>query len=196
MTTPLTDRDRAKDERRRALVDAAAALFARRGFAAVTMAELGAAAGVSGPALYRHFAGKQALLDELLTGVSRELYDGGEAVVSGSRGEDALAALVDFHAAFALGRPDVITVQDRDLAAASDAARAEVRRLQRAYVGQWVATLAGVRPGIPPAELTFRVHAVFGLLNSTPHALRASGLGAASAGRTLRALAHATLLAE
>ncbi|MCU1554745.1 MAG: TetR/AcrR family transcriptional regulator, partial [Arthrobacter sp.] len=72
-----TQRGRAKENRRQALLSAAASLFALNGFNRVSLEDLGAAAGVSGPAVYRHFPGKQAVLADLLVTVSQELLDGG-----------------------------------------------------------------------------------------------------------------------
>jgi len=52
---------------RRALIESAAAqLFAERGYAGATLERIAAAAGVSKPVLYRHFAGKKALHMSLL----------------------------------------------------------------------------------------------------------------------------------
>ena len=65
-----TQRSRAKQNRRQALLSAAASLFALHGFSRVSLEDLGAAAGVSGPAVYRHFPGKQAVLADLLVTVS------------------------------------------------------------------------------------------------------------------------------
>src|ERR687896_801567 len=48
--------------RRLELIEAAARLFAARGYYAVTVDDLGEALGLSGPALYRHFPSKEALL--------------------------------------------------------------------------------------------------------------------------------------
>jgi AcrR family transcriptional regulator len=48
--------------RREQLVTAAARLFAERGFHGVTIEELGAAVGISGPGFYKHFASKDAVL--------------------------------------------------------------------------------------------------------------------------------------
>ena len=71
-----TWRATAKAHRRQQLLDAAAHLFAERGFNGVSIEELGAAAGVSGPALYRHFPSKEAMLGELLIGASQRLRRG------------------------------------------------------------------------------------------------------------------------
>src|SRR5690606_703223 len=120
-------------------------------------------------------------------------FAGGEEVVATAGGAAALDALVRFHTEFALANPDVIRVQDRDLDSLTEADRHTVRTLQRRYVELWVSVLADIHPDADPAALRTRAHAVFGLLNSTPH----SGLGLASA--VLRAelerMALAALLA-
>ncbi|HET7735778.1 MAG TPA: helix-turn-helix domain-containing protein, partial [Nocardioidaceae bacterium] len=48
--------------RRELVLDAASHLFARRGFHGVSVADIGEAVGVTAPALYRHFANKDAIL--------------------------------------------------------------------------------------------------------------------------------------
>lgn len=85
----LTARDRAKAERRAALLAAAARLFAERGFDGVTLGDIGEAAGVSGPAVYRHVAGKQALLGAILVDVSERLLRGGRGVDATAPGASA-----------------------------------------------------------------------------------------------------------
>lgn len=172
--TSGTARGRAKAERRAALLTAAARLFALRGFEGVSMEDLGAAAGVSGPAVYRHFPGKHAVLASLLGGVSAELLDGGRTVVDQAADDEAaLRGLVAFHVEFALADPDVIRVQDRDLEQLAEHDRRSVRTLQRRYVELWVDVLARLDPAADRPELRLRAHATFGLLNSTPHSARA-----------------------
>lgn len=48
------------------IMDAALNLFSEKGYAAVGVDEIGAAAGVKGPAIYHYFKGKEAILDELV----------------------------------------------------------------------------------------------------------------------------------
>jgi AcrR family transcriptional regulator len=175
--TRTTARSRAKADRRATLLAEAARLFARYGFDGASMEELGAAAGISGPAVYRHFENKQAVLAALLVGASATLREGGAAVVQEAPDDDAaLRGLVRFHTAFALDQPDVIRVQDRDLDALAEADRRTVRGLQRAYVEAWVAVLARLDPGVPVGELRLRTQAMFGLLNSTPYSARGEGV--------------------
>ncbi|PWC07222.1 TetR/AcrR family transcriptional regulator [Mycetocola zhujimingii] len=163
-------RTAAKAQRRQALLAAAASRFAERGFNGVSIEDLGAAVGMSGPAVYRHFESKQALLAALLIDVSRELLSGGTDVVARAPdGELALRALVEFHVRFALSNPDVIRVQDRDLDSLSEEDRRAVRTLQRRYVELWVAILQRMQPTTDAAALRIRAHAAFGLMNSTPY---------------------------
>jgi AcrR family transcriptional regulator len=155
--------------RREQILQVAATLFARHGFHGVSIAELGAAVGISGPALYRHFPGKEALLAEMLVGISEYLLDGGRARACADDPGQALTELVEFHVDFALQHPQLITVQDRDLANLPVQVRRKVRDLQRAYLQIWVDTLRELFPERSPEAARIVVHGVFGLLNSTPH---------------------------
>ena len=182
-----TQRERAKSDRRSALIREASRLFAERGFAGVTLEDIGAAVGVSGPAVYRHFASKQALLAAILVGVSERLRSGGRAVADRAAAPaGTLEDLIRFHVAFALDDADVIRVQDRDLESLADADRHRVRRLQREYVEVWVGVLRGIHPDRSDADLRVRAHAVFGLINSTPHSVR--GLRVAPSEDTVRGI--------
>jgi len=179
--------DAANPSRKEQILRAAAQLFAERGSRAVGVDDVGAAVGVTGPAIYRHFASKDAMLAEMLLRISERLLAGGteRIAAAGDSPADQLRALIDFHVDFALDNPALITVQDRDLGALSEQDAREVRRLQRRYVEEWVAVLARLHPQAPTAACRARAHAVFGLMNSTPH----------SAGRLARP-AMAGLLAD
>lgn len=193
-TIPATQRSQAKENRRQALLSAAASLFALHGFNRVSLEDLGAAAGISGPAVYRHFQGKQAVLGDLLLTVSQDLLEGGLRVVAETT--DPLAALrrlVSFQVDFALGKPDVIRVQDRDFSSLTKNDQSEVRTLQRNYVELWVEVLARLHPATDAADLRMRAHATFGLINSTPHSVRNHGRKIAA--RTARPLLEGMALA-
>jgi AcrR family transcriptional regulator len=177
--------------RREQILKEAARLFAERGFHGVGVDEIGAAVGISGPGLYRHFAGKDAMLAELLVGISERLLAGGLARVAASEGDPValLAALVDGHIDFALDDRPLITLHDRELDRLRDDDRRRVRQLQRQYVELWVTAVRELYPVTPESEARAAVHAVFGLLNSTPHL--GSGLpGRGATAALLRRLAH------
>jgi AcrR family transcriptional regulator len=196
MTTPVTARDRAKAERTDAILIATAQLFAARGYSGVSLEEIGAAVGVSGPAVYRHFAGKQALLGALLIGVSERLVTGGLAVsTAATTAEQRMRDLVAFHVDFALGNAEVIRVQDRDLAYLSAEGREDVRRLQRAYIELWIDALAALVDEERDA-LRLRVQACFGLLNSTPHSTTSALRARVDTAALLTSMALAALRAD
>lgn len=195
MTTPVTARDRAKAARSDAILREAARLFAERGYNGVSLEDIGAAVGVSGPAVYRHFAGKQALLGAVLVKVSDDLVTGGTRVAAaGSSPEERMRALVAFHVEFALGHADVIRVHDRDVAHLDARDHAEVRRLQRAYIELWIATLEPLVDA-DADELRLRVQACFGLINSTPHSTRSASRRRSATATVLAAMAESALRA-
>jgi AcrR family transcriptional regulator len=156
--------------RREEILEVAVGLFAARGYHGVSMDDIGAAAGVTGPALYHHFAGKEAMLAAALNPVSENLLAGGRARVAEHGGDaaGALSALVEFHVDFALTNPAVIALHMHELDRLPDEARREIRRLQRLYVEVWVGVLTGLRAGLPAGEARVLAHAAFGLMNSTP----------------------------
>lgn len=203
MTSPVTARDRAKAERSDAILHAAARLFAERGYTGVSLEDIGAAVGVSGPAVYRHYAGKQALLGAVLVKVSTDLIQGGQRVFDLTTSPDErMRALIGFHVDFALGNAEVIQVQDRDVAHLTEDDRAEVRRLQRAYIELWMQALDRLRAGDSESgtksdsdELRLRVQACFGLINSTPHSTRAAARRHSATASVLAAMADAALRA-
>ena len=188
-------RSRAKSDRRSQLLNAAEALMAERGYPAVRLEDIGAAAGVSGPAIYRHFPSKESLLVELLVGISTRLLDGAQAVlVEAPDASAALDRLIDFHLDFALGEPDLIRIQDRDLSSLPATAQRQVRRAQRRYVETWVGVLRELDPGLREDDARVMAHAVFGLLNSTPHSLKTAAARSAQHSReVLRAMTAAAL---
>ncbi|MEV6652422.1 TetR/AcrR family transcriptional regulator [Streptomyces sp. NPDC051219] len=167
--------------RREQILKEAARLFAERGFHGVGVDEIGAAVGISGPGLYRHFAGKDAMLAELLVGISDRLLTGGryrvaERAQNSAPPEALLDSLIEGHIDFALDDRPLITLHDRELDRLRESDRKLVRQLQRQYVELWVETVRESYPALAEADARATVHAVFGLLNSTPHLGRPGAL--------------------
>ncbi len=188
----VSRRSRAKSDRRGQLIAAAERLMAEHGYLAVRLEDIGAAAGVSGPAIYRHFPNKEALLVELLVGISTRLLAGADRGRAGAAGDadSALDGLIDFHLDFALGESDLIRIQDRDLGNLPAAAKRQVRRKQRQYVEVWVDVLRRRDPRLTDDDARLMAHATFGLLNSTPHSVKpgATKTAEASSRTVLRAM--------
>ncbi|HEU4810562.1 MAG TPA: TetR/AcrR family transcriptional regulator [Nocardioides sp.] len=172
-TEPLPDPaidQRVEPSRRDQILATAAELFASRGFHGVSVADLGAACGISGPALYKHFVSKDAVLAEMLVSISEELLNVGRTrVAAATDAPAAIAALVDWHVDFALRHRPLIVVQDRDWQSLPQEARERVRSLQREYVDLWAAQLRQLDDDVSMDRARAMSHAAFGLINSTPH---------------------------
>lgn len=180
--------------RRQQILDIAADLFAHRGFHGVSVAELGAACGISGPALYKHFASKDAMLAEMLVSISQQLLaEGRSRARAAPDPRSAIGALVEGHIDFSLSHRALIVVQDRDWSSLSEAARTQVRSLQRAYVEVWADQLALVHAGLPHDRARAMAHAAFGLINSTP---RTGSVPDADLHDLLRSMALGALLSH
>lgn len=185
--------------RREQILKEAARLFAERGFHGVGVDEIGAAVGISGPGLYRHFPGKDAMLAELLVGISGQLLTGAKRRLAEADGVPAtriLDSLIEGHIDFALDDRPLITLHDRELDRLRDSDRKLVRQLQRQYVELWVEVVREAYPGLSEPTARSAVHSVFGLLNSTPHLGRPGALpGRATTARLLHRMARGAFTA-
>ncbi|AZM62149.1 MULTISPECIES: TetR/AcrR family transcriptional regulator [unclassified Streptomyces] len=185
--------------RREQILKEAARLFAERGFHGVGVDEIGAAVGISGPGLYRHFAGKDAMLAELLVGISGSLLTGAKRRLEEAGGVDpeaVLDSLIEGHIDFALDDRPLITLHDRELDRLRDSDRKLVRQLQRQYVELWVEVVRRLYPELAEPAARSAVHSVFGLLNSTPHLARPGSLpGRATTAALLHRMARGAFAA-
>jgi AcrR family transcriptional regulator len=125
---------------------------------------------VSGPAIYWHYAGKQALLAAMLVDISERLLTGGRVCVDESASPiDALERLVDQQVDFAVSEPHLIVVHTRDLHHLEPDDAHRVRSLQRQYLEVWVDVTSTLHPHQPRRTLVSAVQAAIGLVNSTPY---------------------------
>lgn len=153
--------------RRQLILDAAAELMAERGFHDVGMAEIGAAAGVSGSAIYRHFQGKSAVLVALFDRVIDDLAREAAAVgASNLAPAAALRALIGTQIRFVRDDRRLLQVYHNENANLPDDDRHRLRRKQRLYVEEWVHVLAVLRPELSDAQLRTLVHAAIGAIQS------------------------------
>lgn len=188
-------RTAAKAARKASLIREAARLFADQGYSGVSLEDIGSAVGFSGPAIYRHFPSKQALLAAVLLDASEGLYRGASQLLQElDTAEETLKGLVAFHVDFALQNPEVIRVQDSEITHLNEVDRSLVRTLQRSYIEVWIKTLSGLIDA-PYSELRLRTQATIGLLNSTPHSADAKSRNNPSTANVLETMAHAALTA-
>ena len=153
--------------RRRELIAAAARLFAARGYYAVTVDDLGEALGISGPALYRHFPSKQALLVAVFDQViEMQREDLQEALGEAKDPAGALEAMVRLHVRFAVEQRETMAVWRQEFHHLPEADSWRLRRAQRLYVEEWVHVVHELRRDLDDASVRALVHGVIALLQS------------------------------
>lgn len=159
---------RARDpDRREKILRAAGEQFARRGYHAVSLADIGAAAGIVGSGVYRHFTSKSAILVALLDQVMvRLLEEAGQIQATEPDGARQLEALIQGQVAFAVDDRYLVRLWQREVQALPEADRRRLRRLQRLYVEEWVHLLAELRPGLGDGQARALVHAAIGAIQS------------------------------
>lgn len=151
--------------RRERLLVVSTRLFARRGFQAVSMSDIGAAAGVSAGAVYRHFDTKADLLVHGLTRAVDPLRLGlCHALEQASTPVEGRAAMVASHVEFALRHTDVLQLLLTEMVAVQGPARLQVRSAQREYVAEWVGLLRESRD-VDSRRARFLVHGALTLIS-------------------------------
>jgi AcrR family transcriptional regulator len=162
-------------ERKEAIATNAARLFAQRGFAAVGMDDIGAAVGITGPAIYRHFAGKDAVLEAVIVALLERFVAGADAIDadldaerdrSGPKGSDQLRALVAISVAEALDHPSEVATYVRERARLTPVSARRVATLERHLRGVWARVLRDESPAMTDEMVMLRQQMVLGAMAS------------------------------
>lgn len=157
-----TDRGR---RRREAVLDAAALLFRERGFHGVSVDDLGASAGITGPGLYRHFPSKDAVLMAVLDRLWQQL----RPALDRARhlpADEALAVLLDAQLDLALHQPEAIVVLVRELRHLPDDYRGRASRNHDRWVSAWAEAIVGLAPHLDVEVARAVAVSVHGLIDA------------------------------
>jgi AcrR family transcriptional regulator len=157
--------------RREELIAQAVRLFWESGYHGVTMEDIGAAAGIAGPSVYKHFDGKADVLRAAVRRLGDRLLATVEDLDQATNTDNVPAARV----ALLVRRYVEAVVADRGLVAAfqvevhnlPDRDRAEARRMVRTYARHWEQALAAALPGRTEAEIRIRIYAAFAVVNDS-----------------------------
>ena len=167
-----------RNERSERILRTAMHLFHERGFDGVGVDLIGERAGVSGPAIYRYFSGK----DEILVTLLDEAID---RVLMSTGGQfddprEELEHLVGGHVQRALEERELMSVWTKEHNKIPKPYRSRLRSRINRYIDRWVDCLSACYPGQPRDVLIASVHATHGLIDSAAfwpsQALRVSGL--------------------
>lgn len=152
--------------RREALVDAAIRLFGERGYQAVSVEDIGAAAGISGAGIYHHVTAKSDLLVAALTRASEALQlDASRAFAAATDSREALRLLLRSYVNLTVTYSNLTSTLVSEVIHLPGEQRHVIRRLQHDYVGEWVQLLAAERPALTEPESRVIVHAVLSIVN-------------------------------
>ena len=190
---PASTAPRRRDpERRQRILAAAAELVAERGYHEVGMSDIGAAAGIVGSGIYRHFDGKSAVLVALFDRVIDDLTRGAAQILSrGLEPEQTLRELIAAHVRITLDDRMLMRVYHNEIASLPAEDNRRLRRKQRIYIEEWVHILDVLRPEVDDAAARALVHAGIGAVHST--LFYASGLPADRLAKLMAAAAEATM---
>jgi AcrR family transcriptional regulator len=185
-------RRRRDPERKERILVAAAALGAQRGFDAISMADIGAEAGIVGSGIYRHFDSKTAILVAMADQVMDRLMKAAVEIIASSPGNlEGLSMLVRDHIGVALTDRDALAVYHREVRTLPEGERRRLSRSQRHYIEEWVHLLAPLRPDLADGEVRLAVHAAIGAIQST--LFFRSGLADERLTELLETMAHGCL---
>ena len=179
-------------ERKQRILASAARLGARRGFHAISMADIGAEAGIVGSGIYRHFGSKTAILVSMSDQVMDRLADGAAEILrAGYDPAVSLSLLVRDHIAVAIEDRDILSIYHREAHTMPPDDWRRLRRSQRHYLEEWVHVLAPLRPDLADGELRLAVHAAIGAIQSI--LFYNSGLAEDRLAARLEVMAHGCL---
>jgi len=159
----MAGRTRDPDRPQRILREAAR-LFYEKGFHAVSVDEIGEAAGATGAAIYRHFADKEELLSTLFDeSQDRYLLALPDPMDDPMR---ELEVIIDRTLQLTIDQREAAAIWAREDRALSDAHLRRMQRRARQYVDRWVDCLHRCFPERPEHDLRVAAGAAIGTMNS------------------------------
>lgn len=181
--------------RREAILTEAARLFHHNGFHETGIDDIGAAVGITGPGVYRHFDSKQDLLAAILDrNIVRHQEIVAEVAALGLSPRDAFTELVRRSAETLAHNRDAAALYFQEARNLGPAELQRFTKVQRGLITEWVRMLRDVRPELSDEEARVAVRGVAGLLNSVGYfttTMAAERLGDLLAGMAMAALMNA-----
>jgi AcrR family transcriptional regulator len=153
--------------RRQQILESAVELMAERGYSAVSLADIGGAAGIVGSGVYRHFESKSAILSALLDrAMKRMLTATHDMVASDLEGLELLGAMIRRQAEIVVADRHLIAVYLKDSGNVEKSDLRELRRQQRKLIEEWLYQCELIAPTKSEPEIRATVHGVLALINS------------------------------
>ncbi len=137
------------DERKEAIVEAAAALFATRGFNGASVADIAQSCKTSKSLIYHYYQSKEDILHDVMISHVRALEDAAADAMAGAAApEQKLRDLTQLFMALYVGAADRHKVLLNDLDHLPKARRAEIVAVQRGLIENVRKLLVEIEPGL------------------------------------------------
>ncbi|BBY54694.1 TetR/AcrR family transcriptional regulator [Mycobacterium koreense] len=148
-----------------ALLHAAMRLFAHRGYAETSMAQIAEAVELPVSGIYRYFSGKS----EILATAMRRAADRLSAELARVQGprtapRETLTRLVDAYVTTSFANPELASVYYSERVSLTPNDQMLLRSVQRSTVGSWVELLIAARPELDATAARFLIHAAMVLV--------------------------------
>lgn len=195
-TTHSTDsKPNPRSHRRDQILDAAFDLFHEKGYHGTGMDDIGDAAGITGPGVYRHFKSKEQILAVGIRAAVTESLERSRAIVETTESPaKALESLISNFVDGLLSSREISAVVMRERHALAPTTRRWVERAERLHVEEWVHVLSQLRTDLTDGEARMMVHAALWMCLSV--AYYESGIDAKTEGKVLIRMVRAALLCD
>jgi AcrR family transcriptional regulator len=150
---PAAGSPKRRPQRRDQILRAALKLFHERGYDATSMNDIGAATGITGPGIYRHFANKQEILEvAVLEAGARAVEQVNRVVDQNPDPQSRLRHLVRSFVALSIENPDLTVMGVRERRHLTPATRRWVDRYDRRHRELWEDALLQARKELSPDQ--------------------------------------------
>ncbi|HSV67149.1 MAG TPA: TetR family transcriptional regulator [Mycobacteriales bacterium] len=172
--------------RREQLLASAVSLFRERGFHSVSMEDIGNTAGIAGPSVYRHFAGKAELLAAAMDRIAERLALSMRLSFElGLPPQQTLEHLILSYVEITIQHRDGIAVYLSEGRNLPEPKATDLRRMQHGYFAEWSRLVVSCRDGWTERDARIAVHAAVSVVVDavrTPRFSRRPRLAAELAG--------------
>jgi len=186
---PATEKGRLRRER---IIEAATRLFHEAGYHATGIDDIGEAAGITGPGVYRHFASKDDILMAVFDRIWMRLRQGLDAVRELDHAE-ALDGLIATHVDTTVDKGAEIALMHRELRNLPSDYQAKANRNRRTYEGEWASHIAALHPRLDAEEARMAARSVLWLINAHAADPPRPPMAPDRAREMLRAMAHGAI---
>lgn len=159
---PSTKKGRARRDR---IISSATTLFHLNGYHGTGIDDIGAAAGITGPGVYRHFAGKDEILMAVFDRMWMVLRDGIDAADT-LPPDRALDVLVDLHVDHAIERSAEIALLHRELRNLPPGYQEMASRNRTTYEDAWAIPMCELRSDVTIDEARLIARSAHWMVNA------------------------------